>query len=439
MSKVSARPAWSRTALAVFLALGGPSAGGTATLVPPPASHTLGFDRVTSRQVAIALPGVPFGSPAGIAVVRLDATNDSKSSKDDDEVTVVVVDSETGLVLSNGRGIRALVWGEKPGAIGSMKTPRDIAIDRAGRIAVSDTGNRRVVVLHHDGERLEGVRAFEGFGEPRGVAADGRGGFYICDRAANRVVRLDAATGKRDAFGLELGFDRPIAIATVPEGDKLTRGKKRRVAVVDRDGARLRLFTIEGGLVAGCDASASGPSDARFDDVDFDLYGNVFAVDHAGSRLHKFREDLIPLDVFGRRGTERGEFLGPRGIAIHRSFGQVFVTEEGGGRYLWIGTDVKSLVAETRGKAVAFSFRLTEESLATLRILDASGKAVATLFDGDRQSAGEIHGTWDGSAENGGHVPPGEYVIEVRARATYSSKSIDEARATVRVRLGGRS
>ncbi len=409
------------------------------TLLPPPRGHTLGFDRVTPRELALALPGVKIGAPAGIAVVRLASTNDPKSSKDDDEVTVIAVDSETGYLLANGRGLKAIVWGRDPGSVGPLVRPTDVAIDTAGRVAVTDTGNRRVVLLRHDGTALRPLRAFDGFGDPRGVTADGRGGFYVCDRTADRVVRLDAENGRRDSFGLEVSFDRPTAIAMVAQDDRLAKGKMRRVAVVDRDGARLRLFTIEGNLVASRDASQVGAPGASFDDVDLDYFGNVFAVDRAGHRVHKLRDDLFPLDTFGARGAGPGQFQTPRGLAIHRPLGQVFITEEKGGRYLWIGTDVRDLRAKPNGENVEFSYRLTEESVATMRILDSAGREVATLYENDRQSAGTTLGTWDGSSRNGARVAAGEYTAEIRARATYSSKSYDEARATVRFRWGAGS
>ncbi len=351
----------------------------------------------------------------------------AKASSGNDQVTVVAVDSGSGLVLSNGQGIRAITWGKDPGSIGKLQRPQDVAIDHSGNVAITDTGNRRVVLLRHDGASLRAGKSFAGFQEPRGIAADGRGGFYVCDRGANALVHLDPATGKTTPFGLEVSFDRPIAVATVPEGDKLSRGKRRRVAVVDKDGARLRLLSVEGSVIAGRDASSIDPK-ATFDDIDIDYFGNVLAVDRAGNRMHKFRDDLFPLDTFGTKGTGRGTFNGPRGIAIQRATGQVFVTESDGGRYLWVGTEVRAFQANAAAEGIAFAYRLTEESTTSLTIRDSAGHTVATIFSGDRQPAGDVRGTWDGTNEKGAAVAAGEYVAEIRARATYSSRSTYEAK-----------
>jgi hypothetical protein len=215
-------------------------------------------------------------------------------------------------------------------------------------------------------------------------------------------------------------------VATVPEGDKLARGKKRTVVVVDRDGYRIRSFGVGGTLRATREADTLGLEDASFDDVDIDYYGNIYAVERRHHRLHKFRDDLYPLDTFGERGTDEGKFLSPRGIAIHRRFGQVFITEEDGGQYLWVGTDVKHFEAEDRGEIVFFSFVLTEESTVEFRILDPQGNEVTTLLAEGRRTPGPQQGSWDGTNERGERVGDGEYVAEIRARATYASRSTYE-------------
>jgi hypothetical protein len=412
----------------ILLGIALPAQG--STLVSPPVSHTLGFDRVTGRELAFVLPGTKIVSPAGIAVGRLRV---NESTSEADAVTVVAIDSGSGLVLSNGRGVKGLVWSGKGAKLGALNHPADVALDADGRVAVTDPGNRRVLLLHHDGANLTAQKEFKNFQDPRGIAADGRGGFYVCDQGANGVIHLDTRTGERSLFGLEISFDRPIAIAAIPDGERLAKGKKRRIAVADRAGARLRLFTVEGNLIASQDARAMPGSSALFQDIDFDYFANVFAVDALHHKIHKLRDDLLPLDSFGAQDASK-PFRSPRGIAIRRALGQVFITEEDGGRYLWVGTDVLGFEAQAKGGEVALSYVLTEESTASLRILDASGRLVTTIFSDDRQSPGAALGAWDGTADDGAVVPSGEYVAEIRARATYSSRSTFEKRLSQRFR-----
>jgi sugar lactone lactonase YvrE len=399
-------------------------------------AHTFGVRRVTAKEIAIFLPGVTVRSPGDIATARLAATDRPGDPGDDDEVTLVALDSATGNLFTNYGLLRVGSWTGAGTRLGALRQPTGVAIDRDGRVAVTDTGNRRVVLLQHDGGELRASRAFDGFQEPTGIAADGRGGFWVCDRRANAVFHLDTASGARTTFGLEVGFDRPIACAAIPQGESVPSGTKRTLCVVDRDGQRLRSFDPTGVLHAGVDASSLGPGGASFDAIDLDYYGNVYAVDRAGDRLHKLRHDLLPLDTFGARGEREGEFLSPRGIAIHRKLGQVFVTEEDGGQYLWVGTDVKDFRADDRGDEVAFSFLLTEESTLDFRILDVEGEEVSVLVPGRRHEAGPQRGSWDGTDRAGRRVPGGDYLAEIRARATYASRSTWEKKLLRTFTLG---
>jgi DNA-binding beta-propeller fold protein YncE len=399
-------------------------------------AHTFGVRRISAKELGIFLPGVQVRSPGAIATALLLATDRADDPGDDDEVTLVALDSATGTLFTNYGLLRVGTWNGAGTEVGALRGPTGVAIDRAGRVAVTDTGNRRVVLLQHDGAELRAVRTFDGFVEPTGIAPDGRGGFWVCDRRSNAVLHLDAATGERTTFGLEVGFDRPIACATLPQGENLPSGTKRAIVVVDQDGQRLRSFDPTGVLRASIEAASLAGGGASFDAIDLDYYGNVYAVDRAGDRLHKLRHDLLPLDTFGGRGESEGQFLSPRGIAIHRKLGQVFVTEEDGGQYLWVGTDVKDFRADDRGNEVAFSFLLTEESTVDVRILDVRGEEVSVLASGSRHPAGPQRGTWDGTDRSGRRVSGGDYMAEIRARATYASRSTYEKKLLRTFTLG---
>ncbi|MCA9751294.1 MAG: hypothetical protein KC591_03820 [Gemmatimonadetes bacterium] len=402
------------------------ASAGPGTLVAPPRAHTFGLRRITGREIALFLPGQRLQDPAGLDVVRLEATDDP-GARDDDEVTIVAVD-RGGRVFTNFGLLHATALSDAGTALGPFREPTDAAIDRDGRVVVTDTGNRRVVLLRHDGERLVPVRAVDGFESPVSVAADGAAGFLVCDRAAGRVWRLDFETGARTSFGLEVSFDEPVAVASTLRGERLGSGAPAHVVIADRGGRRLRSFRPDGTLRASREAASLDVSDASFDAIDLDYYGNVLAVDRAGNRVHKLRDDLYPLDTFGERGKREGEFLSPRGIAIHRRLGQVFVTEEDGGQYLWVGTDVRDVTLRPADRVMALAYTLTEASDVTLRILDENQDEVALLLKDQRQGAGPQRGSWDGTDAVGRSVAPGEYVLEVRARATYASRTSFEKR-----------
>lgn len=370
--------------------------------------------------------------PGGIAVARIRRSAGDDPKKTRDEVTLVALDSATGWILSNGNGVKAVTWGKAPGKTGALRGPTDIALDTAGRIAVCDPGNRRVVFFEHTGQSIREVGILEGFREPVSVAAEGSGWFYVCDRTANRVELVEVSTGKKHPFAVEANFEGPNSVAAVARGEKMARGKEPRVAIADREGRRIRLFTLEGDLVNTWEGKASGVAMFTCDDLDLDYYGNVFVVERSKNRIHKLRDDCLPLDTLTGEPTSEVELQAVQGIAIHRPLGQVFLSERAGGVYLWIGTEVRDLHAKIDDRDLRFEYRLTEESFVTLRVLDTEGQVAATLATSDRQTAGPQGGVWDGTTSRGDLAGTGEYSIEVTARATYSSKSFHEDRALKR-------
>ena len=401
---------------------GAPAAPGT-TLVTPPRAHTFGIRRVTNRELKLFLPGTEIVEAGGISAVRLAATDDPGERSDDDEITLVAVDRGAGRVLTNFGLMKVGSWDGTGTELGPLESPWDVAIDVAGRVAVTDRGRHRVVLLQHDGRSLTAVRGFDGFLDPTGIAADGSGGFWICDRRFNTVFHLDTETGARSTFGLEVAFDRPLDVAAVASNETLARGREGGVVIVDRDGKRIRAFGRAGGLRASREAASLRPIEADFTAIEIDYYGNVLAVDGPGHQIHKFRDDLLPLASFGGRGTAEGEFLEPRGIAIHRRLGQVFITEREGGQYLWVGTDIPRFEASDEGGSVEFRFLLTEESTIDFRVLDARGRPVGVVVDGERIPAGPVVLRWDGRDADGRGAPRGDYLASIKARATYASRS----------------
>jgi len=76
--------------------------------------------------------------------------------------------------------------------------PRGIAVDAAGRVLVTDTGNKRVVVYDSNGQFVSQIGG-EGtgpgqFNEPVGIAVDGEGMVYVADAWNRRIQVLSIDT-----------------------------------------------------------------------------------------------------------------------------------------------------------------------------------------------------------------------------------------------------
>jgi len=409
------------------------------TLVYPPFRHCLGIHRATSFHLFIYLGRrTRFNEPAGLAAVKLRSKDDPSTEADDDELSVFGLNSGECEIIYNTSLYEVQVYGECGSGPGQFRNPLGIAADDRGTVVVADTGNDRVVRLAYVDDRLQFVKAFgsTGSGErqlrgPSQIALGGSGTVYVSDTGNDRIVMMTlmgepigSISGDAEAG---VALEGPTGLAVV-EGDDpwIARGRDFMV-VSDRGGRRLLKLTRDGRLSAAVEAADLPVRDASFGYLAIDFYGNVYATDRANSMIHKFDSKLRHVTSFGRPGTDDRELDEPRGIAIWRRFGQVFVTERAGAQYFWIGTEILGLEAtppslEPGAGEVSLSYYLTETAKVTVDLLDRRGRVVHTLVDGRRRAVGRNLERWDGtSGRPAGPLPAGRYTLRVTAQPTYSS------------------
>jgi hypothetical protein len=408
------------------------------TLVYPPFGHCLGIHRATSFHLFVYLgTRTSFNEPAGIAAVKLAVKDDPSTEADDDELTVFGLNSGNGEIIYNTSLYDAAIYGASGSGEGEFSDPLGIAADEAGDVFVADTGNDRIVRLLYDQDRLRWVRSWgskgtaEGeYSHPSQIALGASGTLYVTDTGNDRVV-VTSADGEplRTIVGdasAGVTLEGPIGLAVVEGGDPWISGKQAFIVVSDRGGTRLCQFSLEGAIRATVDASAVPAQDARFGYLAIDYYGNVYATDRRNSRIYKFDRDLAYVTAFGRPGTGDGELDEPRGIALWRRFGQIFITERAGAQYFWIGTDILGAAVRpdvlVPGGSVVLTYFLTETSRVTLELVDGKGKVVHTIFSHRRRAVGANTERWDGTRGRGGEpLSPGRYALRLTAAATYSS------------------
>lgn len=417
------------------------------TLVYPPFAHTLGIHRARPNHLKLFLGDrTRFDDPQGLAAVKFASDDDPDRRGDDYQLTLFGVNSGRGEILYNSSMRTLAVFGRPGGGAGAFDRPHGIAATVDGRVYVADTGNRRIARLRWDPSAR--ALAWEGSwaaGAPFDVDTDSRGFVWATDREAGAVIGFaDPAAGAGSGllpppivpgarWPLPDDVEAPLGLAVADSLDPWLQPNHNRLYLVDRDGRRLRAFDAEGRVVAAVEPPDLAPDrpTARFFYVAIDYFGHVWVSDPAGGVLYKLDHGLRPLDVFAGPGAPESALEEPRGIAIWKRFGQVFVAEREGAQYFFVGADVRPLeepvVVRPRVAPAGWTLdRLFFTEPATVRIafVDAAGDTLAVadagLVGGGRQAVGWGVAAWE--------TPPGEgwaersETVVVEARPTYSSR-----------------
>jgi DNA-binding beta-propeller fold protein YncE len=382
--------------------------------------------RGTQTLLSLMLRGAEFNDPQGVACALLKTDHDPKDPKQDVVVTMVGVNSGAGEIIYNV-GLKDL---RRLGSVGKGKGqflhPSGVAIDGDGDVAVADTGNHRIVLLKHDGLRLQWVKAIghEGsdpgeFKDPLAVAYDSQDNLYIADSGNDRVQVRDVR-GKFRVLALP-GLQAPSALAVIDGKEAWVSYREgdyaNRLAVIDRMGSRLQTFSLEGKPLAQVTSDEVADAPMKLAGCAFDYYGNLITTDFDKNFLRKFDQNLHPLVIFGSPGEGDFQFAEPRGIAFNRQFGQMLVAEKDSVQYFWNGTDVLGLRESPIKDKERFDFFLTERALVTASVEKADGTVVKSLADAKELEEGKESLDWTPDP-----IPAGNYQLRLRVMATYSSR-----------------
>ena len=416
--------------------------------IAPPWKHTWGVRRATPFHLRLfAGNKTHFNNPQGVACVRLDAWDDTTKTGDDDEVTVYGVNSGDNCIIYNKSMYSIGIYGladehEK------LNRPWGIAADASGNVYVADRGNARVVHLFNSGNELKYVESIgngetgAGLVDPRCVALDEDMELFVTDAALGQVVKYDNAGAE---IGRWNGFIEPKGIAAIGPGERWAFNHQSAFIVVcDSLNQRLTKLDLAGSIKKRITAEEVCSEKAEFSYPVIDYHGQIIITDEANGCLHKFDSDLNYISRFGKPGTGAIEFDQPRGIALHRRLGQLFVAEREGAQYLWVAVDVPEFSAEIIKDSIwtdlNIDFRITEPALAEIDIVDKYDRHITRIMQNRRFPVGASNLTWvpvvplrevfenqkttiPPTIIRGQMLPVGEYYVKATFRATYCSRN----------------
>lgn len=201
-------------------------------------------------------------------------------------------------------------------AQGAMPNPLEIRLDKRGRIFVTDSERKEVLVLSPEGKTLLTLGKKEEIGRPTGLALDeGRNRLYVADTVKHRIVVYDLEGKHLFSFG-ERGsepgqLNYPINLALDQKGNLLVSDTGNfRVEVFDGEGKFLNAF----GQLGDTYGSFSRPKGIA---VDSD--NNIYVVDGAFNNFQIFNREGKILLFVGAMGRGPGMFWLPTGIYVDHS------------------------------------------------------------------------------------------------------------------------
>jgi len=285
------------------------------------------------------LPG-QFNHPRGVAV----GPEGNLYVVDSDNHRVQVFDADGSFLrewgsqcnLSSAQGCADLD-GDGPMAYGDgqFQEPWGIAVDDDGRVYVADTWNHRIQVFETDGTFLwkwgEYGQTMSGdtwllYG-PRDIALDGEGRVFVTDTGNKRVMVYDSTgiyLGQWGSDGILPGsFSEPVGIDVDGEGNIYVADTwNQRIQVFDPDFTFLREWQV---------SAWYGQSVVNKPYLAVDAEGRVYITDPEGYLVIVFSSDGELLATFGRYGFDENSFSLPTGIDLDAG-GSIYVTDTDGQR-----------------------------------------------------------------------------------------------------------
>ena len=216
--------------------------------------------------------------------------------------------------------------------LGGVREPWGVAINQRGEVVVTECDGDCVSMFSPNGEKLRsfGTRG-SGQGQfkyPFGVSVDGEGNILMADSSNYRIQKFTAegqflaAVGTQGSGPLQFWYSTDIAFNTSNNKVYVAGNLNHHVQVLNSD----LTFSSTFGKKGSGKGQFSNPHG-----IACDSSGKVYVADINNHRIQVFTAEGKFLRMFGRCGQSRGELNFPYSVAVDTS-GMVYVSEYGNHR-----------------------------------------------------------------------------------------------------------
>lgn len=287
----------------------------------------------------------------------------------DDAGNVYVADSfnrtirvitPSGAVTTLAGSPGALGSADGTGADASFYIPTGVAVDGAGNVYVTDTGNFNIRKITAGGSvstlagttgvggSADGVGPAAQFNRPIGIAVDGAGNVYVADQESHTVRKITPAgevttlagsagnAGSADGTGAAARFDHPAGVAVDGAGNLYVGDEFNGAIRKITPAGVVTTLAVTDGTGGSADGGGAAVRSLSPEGLAVDAAGDIFVADALNSIIRKVTAAGVVTTLAGTASLAGGmdgtgsaaRFFTPSGVVADRSC-NVFVTDAG--------------------------------------------------------------------------------------------------------------